>query len=433
MTRGGSLRILTGWRRALARGPFFFRALGYALRPGKYPLFRLAGRPGGLAAVLKLEASLHLTKTLVVGGRQFTTPSLPGHPSRAFDGVVARGGLDFASAGTPANRNIGYVILGIAPECGYACAHCYEASNLHGGGGVPGARWGEVIRQLQDAGAGVIVLSGGEPMLRFGTVLALLQGADKDRSDFHLHTSGDGVTAERARALRAAGLSLAAVGLDDVDAGRFDALRGSPGAFRRATAALEHFAAAGLLTCTNLCLTRELVRSGGLWRYFDLARDLGVGMVQLLEPKPCGGYRGRTPEALLDEDDRRAVRDFVRQGNTERRYARHPLLYDLAELERSPMIGCTMGGITHFAIDTTGRVIPCVFAQVSFGSILEEDLAPILARMRQAVPRPIHGGCPSVLLGEQLAALTDGRPGHAPDFAEIQPAWERTLYGARSD
>lgn len=420
-------KILWGWRRTLSRLPFFARALGYALQPRKYPLFCLRGR-SGLAKVLRLEASLHLTKTVVVGGRAFTTPSLPGYPSPAFEAAVARGALDFASAGTPRNRHIGQVILGLAPECSYTCAHCYEQQNLHDGPGIPAARWAEVIVQLQEAGVGVIVLSGGEPMLRFGTVLELLQGADKTRSDFHLHTSGHGVTAERARALKAAGLSVAAVGLDDVNEARFDALRGAPGAFRRAVAALEHFAAADLVACTNLCLTRELVRSGDLWRYLDLMKELGVGLIQLLEPRPCGGYRGKAMEELFDEEDRRLVREFVRVGNTSRHYARHPLLYDLAGVERSPGIGCTMGGISHFAIDTTGHVIPCVFTRVSFGSILEEDLPPILARMREAVPRPIHAGCPSVLLQNHLDDLTRNLPEHRPQFSELAPVWTKSLY-----
>ena len=254
--------ILWGWQRKLARVPFLARAVGYALQRRKYPLFRLLGN-SGIFALLRVETSLHLTKTVVVDGRQFTTPSLPGYPSPAFEGVVARGGLDFAAAGTPRNRNIGSVILGIAPECSYACAHCYEERNLQGGTGVPVTRWHEVVSELQAAGVGVIVLSGGEPMLRYQTVLDLLQRADQ-RSEFHLHTSGQGVTAERASELKAAGLMVAAVGLDDVDATRFDALRGSPGAFGRAVVALQHFSAAGLLTCTNLCLTRALVRSGPL-------------------------------------------------------------------------------------------------------------------------------------------------------------------------
>jgi MoaA/NifB/PqqE/SkfB family radical SAM enzyme len=133
---------------------------------------------------------------------------------------------------------------------------------------------------------------------------------------------------------------------------------------------------------------------------------------------------------LLDADDLQQVRAFVRAGNTSRRYAQHPLLYDLAEVERSPLIGCTMGGISHFAIDSAGRVVPCVFTHVSFGSILEEDLPPILARMRAAIPRPIHGGCPSILLRDQLDALCAGTIERTPVFQELEPIWRRTLYGA---
>ena len=421
-------RILVGWRRTVSRLPFFLRALGYALRRRMYPGFRLWGAVGGLPAVLRLEAELGLTKTILVDGRAYSSPSLPGYPSRAFDAAVARGGLDFASAGTSRNRHIGQVILGISRECAYRCAHCYEHRNLQGGSAVPLERWTEVIGQLQDAGVGVIVLSGGEPMLRFEGVLELLRRADKDRSEFHLHTSGDGVTPERARALKAAGLAVAAVGLDDVDEARFDALRGAPGAYQRACSALRSFSEAGLLACTNLCLTPGFVRSGGLPRYLELVWGLGVGLVQLLEPRPCGGYFGRDPGDLLEESDRQAVRAFVREANAAPRWADHPLLYPLAEVERSPSIGCTMGGISHFAIDSAGQVVPCVFAHVSFGSILTEDLAPILARMREAIPRPIHAGCPSVLLQNRLERLAEGGT-RTPAYAELASDWHLRLYG----
>ncbi len=429
MTGAPRQTILWGWRRHLSRIPFFLRALGYASHRSRFPLFRLWGRPGGLRSILRLEASLQLTKTLLVGGRSFTTPSLPGYPSPAFDAAVARGGLDFAAAGTSRNQYLGQVILGISPACTYACAHCYEKRNLRGGGSVPRERWSEVIHQLQHAGVGVIVLSGGEPLLRFDTVLELLRRADKGRSDFHLHTAGDGATPERARALKEAGLSAAAVGLDDVDEARHDSLRGAPGAFRRAVAALEHFASAGLLTCTNLCLTRELIRSGDLWRYFDLMKDLGVGLVQLLEPKPCGGYLGRPADSLLEAEDLEAVRTFVRLGNSTPRYAAYPLLYHLGDVERSPQIGCTMGGLSHFAIDSAGQVIPCVFTPVAFGSILQEDLPPILARMRKAIPRPIHGGCPSVSLGTALAERMQGTASGTVPFQDLASIWHATLYG----
>jgi MoaA/NifB/PqqE/SkfB family radical SAM enzyme len=431
MTAAPRLTILWGWRRHLSRIPFLLRTLTYASRRSRFPLFRLLDRSGGLGSVLRLEASLHLTKTLRVAGRSYTTPSLPGYPSPAFEAAVARGGLDFASAGTPRNRYIGQVILGISPACTYACAHCYEKGNLRGADTIPMERWSEVIRQVQEAGAGVVVLSGGEPMLRFDTVIELLRRADKDRSDFHLHTAGNGVTPERARALREAGLRVAAVGLDDVDEARHDRLRGSPGAFRRAVAALEHFASAGLLACTNLCLTRELVRSGGLWRYFDLMKDLGVGLIQLLEPKPCGGYLGQPAGSFLEPEDLGAVREFVRLGNRTLRYAAHPLLYHLGEVERSPQIGCAMGGLSHFAIDSTGQVVPCVFTPVSFGSILQEDLPPILARMREAVPRPIHGGCPSVRLGTILAERARGGASPAVPFRDLESLWHSVLYEAR--
>jgi len=73
-----------------------------------------------------------------------------------------------------------------------------------------------------------------------------------------------------------------------------------------------------------------------------------------------------------------------------------------------------------------------VFTHVSFGSILQEELTPILARMRMAVPRPIHAGCPSILLQDHLEALLEEHPGKTPEFLMIEPIWNETLYRSRN-
>jgi MoaA/NifB/PqqE/SkfB family radical SAM enzyme len=275
-----------------------------------------------------------------------------------------------------------------------------------------------VIRDLQEIGVSVVILSGGEPMLRFDDVLRLVQSGDKNRSDFHIHTSGFGVTRERARALKDAGLTAAAVGLDDVNPKRQDALRGRGGAFEAAAAAVESFNREGVLTYLNLCLTPALIRSGDLWAYFEMARRLGVGLVEILEPRPCGGFQGRRVDGLISEEDRAAVAEFVRKGNHERRYRNHPLLYSIAAMEAPDRMGCMMGGLSHFSIDSAGNVIPCVFVPVSFGNILHEDLPAIFARMRHAVPAPIHAGCGSVLLADMFGDRTVLYDDHRGEWAE---------------
>lgn len=263
------------------------------------------------------------------------------------------------------------------------------------------------------------------PLKSEGRVLELLDAGKKDLSDFHLHTSGQGVTPERARELRRAGLIAAAVGLDDVDPERHDALRGFRGSHQQAVRALRDFFEAGVFTYTNMCVTRELVRSGNLWRYFDFVKDLDAGMIEMLEPRPCGGFASRANDTLLTGEDRKIVMDFFLRGNTASTFKEYPLIYHVAFTEAPEQAGCMMGGLSHLAIDSRGNVNPCVFLPVTFGNIMTDDFSAIYARMRKAIPRPLHKECPSLALAETLLQKGRGPDGFPVPHASIEKEWEK--------
>jgi MoaA/NifB/PqqE/SkfB family radical SAM enzyme len=215
-----------------------------------------------------------------------------------------------------------------------------------------------------------------------------------------------------------------AVGLDDVDPVRHDRLRGFHGSHRQAVQALQDFHHAGIFTYTNMCLTRELVRSGDLWTYFEFVKDLRAGMIEMLEPRPCGGFASRGDDVLLTDADRVKVMEFFIRGNTGRKYRDYPLIYHVAFTEAPEQVGCTMGGLTHLAIDSKGNVNPCVFLPVTFGNILTEDFPAIYARMRKAIPRPLHRECPSIALADTLLQKSDGPDRFPVPHARIEKEWE---------
>ena len=351
--------------------------------------------------------------------------NVPRWPSKPFDRMVAGGGLNITAAGTPAKRQVDMALLAVTRKCAYRCAHCYERFNIADDDTVPVGSWRKTIRDLQDLGTSVIVLSGGEPMRRPDALLEILRTADHDRSEFHLHTAGDGVTAENASALKDAGLQAAGIGLDDCLPERNDDLRGRPGAFAEALRALRHFQDAEIFTYLNMCLTRDLVRSGRLADYLEMAKNLGVGIVRFLEPRPCGSYLSGDPEGLFSEADRTAVAGFYEKANLDPSYRDHPLISYEAYYEAPERMGCMMGGLSHLYIDSLGNVEPCVFVPVSFGNILEEGFPAIYARMRTAIPRPGRGPCPSIALaGTIRAKQAEGSPLPIP-YSEIVSDWER--------
>ncbi|HET7293438.1 MAG TPA: radical SAM protein, partial [Vicinamibacteria bacterium] len=383
----------------------------------------------GFLGTLTLLRRLKMTKVVRVGRRYHFSLMEPGWPSPAYDRMIAKGGLNLGASGSPAKEQIDLAVLGITRTCPYRCAHCYERYNLGDRDVVSAGRWSEAVRELQDIGVSVIALSGGEPLGAMDRTLEILRGADKSRSDFHLYTAGCGATAETVGRLVEAGLAAAAVGLDDFEPARHDRLRNRRGAFQEALHAIELFSRAGILVYANTCLTHELVREDGLLRFYELARGLGLGAIQLLEPRPCGGYAGGVSPPFGDED-RAAVRRFFAVAQDGRRYRAYPAVYHPAWFEAPENLGCLMAGLSHLYIDSLGNVEPCVFLPVAFGNIRAEPFTAIYARMRRAVPRPIREACPAVALAARVGFGSD-KPLPLP-YESLAAEWPGQLRASAS-
>ena len=143
----------------------------------KYPLFMFLPWKGGAFKTLEIMHTVGLRKVVRFNDSYYFALHAPRYPSKAFDNMVANGGLNVAVAGSPAKIQSDYVILALTRKCNLRCKHCYERFNLTQEDTVPVERWKEVIAELQKKGVSNIVLSGGEPMLRYDDVLELLPGA----------------------------------------------------------------------------------------------------------------------------------------------------------------------------------------------------------------------------------------------------------------
>lgn len=422
----GGIRALSVWLRLLTSyGRYLFR-------PRRYPLCILSRSKGGLLKSMQTVKDLHLLKVVKSDGGYRFCLTVPKWPSPPYDHMAGLGGLNVNAAGTKFKQQVDHAILAISRKCVYRCRHCYERPHLASEETVPLNAWKRTVRDLQAMGTSIIVFSGGEPMLRYGDLLELVRSGDKTLSEFHVHTSGHGVTEDKARALKDTGLEVAAVGLDDVNPERHDALRGYPGAFQEALGAIRCFRRAGIFTYINLCLTKDLVHSGGLPALLELAKDLGVGAIRFLEPIAVGGYLGENMADLFSEEDRARTTEFFEQANSSRRYADYPFISYEAFSEAPAHLGCMMGGHSHFSIDSLGNVIPCVFLPVSFGNIQDEDLPRIFQRMRLAIPRPCRQGCSAALLASAVNKQANcGTPLPVP-FSAMRSEWQR-LYPSSAD
>jgi radical SAM protein with 4Fe4S-binding SPASM domain len=340
--------------------------------------------------LLRMNRLLASEKLVEHGGMHVFNSFLPPFPSRAFESL-ANGVADLArSVSAPVSA-----YLAVTDACRYRCAHCSKAGRK--GEPLGFDDWAQVVAETQDRGVAIVGFTGGEPLL-FGRLEELIARVD-DRSVSLLFTTGDGLTAARARSLADAGLFGAAVSLDSFDEAEHDAGRGAPGAFRAAVAAIGNLREAGLYAMAQVMATRKRCDPAWLKRYLAFVRSLGVEEVRLLEPMPCGRLLDGHDMWRISDEQRERLKRLHFETNRDRTT---PKVSSFAFIEDVSRYGCG-AGFQHFYVDALGNVQPCDFTPVSFGNVRREPLAAILGRMQEAFARP-RGTCFMLENGAKLAA-----------------------------
>jgi MoaA/NifB/PqqE/SkfB family radical SAM enzyme len=405
---------------------FLIACFGYALRRRRYSRFRISS-----LISMRKDRTLSVHK-FIQFGKYYFAPVLriPRWPSPAFDRMVAGGGLNLGSDGLPAKTQIDTAILAITRRCPLACLHCYENSGPSAAEDVPLGLWRAAVRTLQAGGASVIVLSGGEPLERFEDLVELLKSGDPRNSDFHIHTSGWGLTPEKARILKEAGLVAGGVALDTADPIAQDRLRNRSGSHEQSVRAVRILGDAGIFPYINMVLSHETAKPDNLRGFLEFARASGAGFVSMYEPKPCGRFLRPAADPFLDESERAAATVFFLKANAAWAFRKYPLVMFLPYFERPELFGCLMRRLSLIHIDSRGQVRPCPFVPVTFGSIRDKPLAGILERMRTSLRHPIRGECPSFAVAEILRAKPAGGDGLAVPVEDIEAEWRAFVSAA---
>jgi MoaA/NifB/PqqE/SkfB family radical SAM enzyme len=304
-----------------------------------------------------------LTKVAKVDGRYFWRLAAPGFPSVASVKMHEHE----ASRLLPGQVRTGLrsLLFAITKKCPMNCEHCFEWDNLNQQGDLPVADLIQLVHKYQDFGTTQMMFSGGEPMLRVNDLYEVLKVA-RPGTDFWIITSGLGLNQERARRLKAAGLTGAMVSLDHYEASQHDQFRGFAGAYDAAIQAVLHAQAAGLVTTLSLCATQAFTTPENLAAYLDLAKTLGVSFVQIVEPRATGRYAGKLVE--LDATVIALLEKTYLEYNTSKAYQDYPIINYLGYHQRK--VGCFGSGDRFFYIDTDGDAHSCPFCAHKVGSAL---------------------------------------------------------------
>jgi radical SAM protein with 4Fe4S-binding SPASM domain len=323
--------------------------------------------------------------------------------------------LQFTTADRP------LVVWNTTALCNLRCLHCYAGS-------APDVRDDQLttaeaealIDDLAALGTPVLLLSGGEPLLRPDLLQLAAYAAHRGLRPV-LSTNGTLITAEAAKALKAAGVAYVGVSLDG-DRETHDRMRQCPGAFDAALAGIAHAQAAGLRAGVRMTVTRdnladldhvldvvERERIPRFCLYHLVYAGRGRGLVeQDLTPAESRAMIERLIERTLDWHRRDVpVEVLTTDGHADgvliTRYVREHTPARAEEVQRLLTMsgGCSAG--RKFAnIDAAGNVHPCQFwTHVTLGSVRERpfsaiwtdvraDTTGILAKLK-AMPAPLTG------------------------------------------
>ena len=325
-------------------------------------------------------------------------PKWPGKAFESFHEAMIRNLLDDSDRLT---AFIPSLVFSITKKCVYRCEHCYAIQSLGKEEAISYENLLRIAREFQKVGIGVIAWEGGEPLLRFSELLKLISET-RDQSESLLATTAHGLTVEKAQRLKQAGLDTAIISLDHYEADKHNRFRGNKQSFDMAVNGVRIFRENGILPSIAICATRELFEDDGLYKYLELAKQIGVAFIQILDATPSGNYMGK--DVALTSSQMERIKRFHVEVNTDPRYREYPTIQARAFLEDDDLYGCCAANALVY-VDNSGNVQPCDLLQISLGNVLQEDVQVVYDRLKEHFPHPTRGRCPAQTLHKEIAAV----------------------------
>ncbi len=305
------------------------------------------------------------------------------------------------------------LIWNLTNACNLFCQHCYSSANISRTGEISIEDIQKQIPFLKQAGVKVLILSGGEPLIR-EDIFDIAELFNKNGFITTLSTNGLLINEKNIHSIKD---SFSYVGISiDGDESTHDKFRGMRGAFKRSMEAVRLVKSAGVKVGIRFTLSSttekalpfifELVEKEEIPKLY-ISHLVYSGRGKNLTQTEKSNYR-RKVEFIIDKAFKYVENNIsidVVTGNNEadavilyekfkNRYPdKAKILYD--NLKRW---GGNQAGVRIFDIDYRGYVKPDTYFPIKLGNIYEKDFYQIinsnsiLTKLRE-YPRSIKGKC----------------------------------------
>ena len=275
------------------------------------------------------------------------------------------------------------VVWSITSACTYRCPHCYQGFDP--AEEMPLEKMCQAAREVRNFGVTAWAVEGGEPLLRFERLTALLK--ELKGLEVWVNSTGFGATDEKIALLKELEVTGIMSSIHSVSSGKHDAFTGVKGSFDTALEFLSRCRKSGMLTGFNTVLSDQEIIDGEIDNIMALAQEHQCDYIQLIHPKSCGRWGKKNFDRALHEKAI-AIACAAQKRYNSARSKNSPILTAQVFEESPEMLGCTAGGIDRFYVGCSGEIQPCEFVNISFGNLCHEPFSVIYERMRRAFPIP---------------------------------------------
>lgn len=268
----------------------------------------------------------------------------------------------------------------ITRQCNLTCIHCYRDARMCPDPEELTTEEGcRLIEEIAAVGFRVLILSGGEPLMR-ADLLTLVEKTRDAGLRPVLGSNGTLITLEQARRLKEAGLARAGISLDSVDSDYHNRLRGSPTAWQDAVAGMKACVSVGLPFQVNTTVTQQ--NEEHILELTNFARSLGAAGHHVFFLVPTGralDIAEEMVEAQRSEQLLKGLLEMQRATDIEIKPTCAPQFIRIAEqlgVSTRFQAGC-LAGRTYCVITPNGEVQPCPYLPLGVGRVQERSFVDI--------------------------------------------------------
>jgi MoaA/NifB/PqqE/SkfB family radical SAM enzyme len=368
--------IISGLRLTIIRLGVALTILKIALKIDPNPFKAI----GLLRSLIKERLTIHDNagqyKAVRSGKRYYWSINIPGWPSETFNHFIYN---EFQRIYSPENSSLQSIIFAITNICPLRCVHCYESDNLSDKNKLSVEDLKLIMAEILSKEIKHIQFTGGEPLSRFEDMIDLMQAAGST-IEYWINTSGFGLTREKARIMKQAGMIGAIISLDNWDESRHNAFRSNNKSFYWVKEAMKNCIEAGIITCLSICPVKEFVSEENLERFYLLAKNLGAGFIRILEPRNAGKLSGK--DVRLNSYQINTIDRFMITHNSDKAFADYPVIQFPGHHQRKS--GCMGAGNRYLYIDSNGDYHACPFCRGSLGNAMNISITEGISRARIA-------------------------------------------------